>query len=435
MHSNRPIDERRMMPELSHLVGQVAHSAHRFTETLLKDLPEAQAAGTWPELSLTAVIESAERFRLAAEAERACAPELANRLENHPETRARLLIVNDARYQTWGLAEELITRSRSAAYAAEPRRGVLLGRLAASVGDHLDPECYTAALTADLRARAWGNLGNAYRCASQLKAAAAALRRAGDLLMDGTGDPLEEGNLLSLRASLAIVLGDYEGAIEILARAEKWYRELGETQLLGKTLVQRCIAAGHMDPEEGLRLAREAERMLDADEDPRLFLTARHNQIAWLVASGRPHPGQMLLEASRSLYRRFDDPWTLIHLGWNEARLYFALGELEAAEAAYEVLLDEVLARDYQLDGALAALDLAACRLARGRRLQASELAAEMARRLEEWGAHPRAREAWALFEHALAGEQASRELIERLASYLRRAWMNPLLVFSLARS
>ncbi len=391
----------------------------------------AHAGDSWiPRTVLSSVLETAERLRLATEADRELAPERAERLERLPETRARLLIDNQVRFRTWGLVEELIARSMQAVFKTEASRGVRLARLAVSVADHLDDAVYGHSLAADLRARSWGNLGNAYRCAGQFRAAAAALRQADDLLFEGTGDPLEEANLLSYRASLATLLGDHELAMAILDHAASIYRELDETVLLGKILVQQSAALVYLDAERGVAAAREAEHLVQAAGDRRLLFGARLNQVGCLTALGRADQAQMLLDASRSLNREFDDPWSLIHVAWTEARLYFAQDCLEEAEAAFEFLLDELLRRDQRLDGVMAALDLAAVRLGRGKLHQASELAAAMAQHLREWGAHTRAREAWALLRQALSLERASVELIQEVADYLRRAWRNPRLRF-----
>ncbi len=380
----------------------------------------------FPRSTLAAVLEAAERLRLATEAERAAAPEAAERLERNPESRARLLIQNQAHFQTWGLVEELTARSFQAIFDSETSRGVRLARLAVSVADQLDEGTYGASLAADLKARTWGSLGNAYRCAGQFRAAAAALRQADDLLLEGTGDPLEEANLLSYRASLATVLGDHVWSLEILGQAAAIYRELDETVLLGKILVQQSAALPFLDPERGVVVAREAEELVAGAENRRLLVSARLNHIGCLTAAGKPDQAQMLLDASRSLFRDLDDPWSSLLVAWAEARLAFAQGRLEEAEAAFEHLLGEHLRRNQRLEGVLAALDLAAVRLGRGKAREASELAAAMAQHLRDWGAHARAREAWALLRHALSLERANVELIREVADYLRRAWRNP---------
>lgn len=402
-------------------------------ENLLDRLPADGEAGFENLLSdstLASVVEAARFLRDATETERLGAPALAGRLERHPETRARMLVANHARYQTWGLAEELMARSRGAVFGGDAPRGLRLARLATSVADHLDPALYGAGLIADLRARAWGNLGNAYRCASQLQAAAAALRRADDLLLDGTGDPLEAANLLSLRASLSSTLWDLGQAEELLDQALETYEELGETQLMAKVLVKKAGLFGYPDAEEALAFAVKAEELIDPEEDARLFFMARHNRILWLIEAGRPAEAGRLLSASRSLYGRFDDAWTSMLLGWAEARVALGLEQVDQAEAYFRGLLDRLLEGGHQLDAACCALELSACRLALGDTRGASELAATMAHHLRAWGAHNRAREAWALLQHYLSLETASQELLRDLSAYLRRAWRNPRLAF-----
>lgn len=418
-------------PQVARLINAAASGSR--PRDFLDRLPEtvdARAEVLLPDATIASLAQAAQLLRATTEAERFAAPELASRLERHPETRARMLIDNQARYRTWGLAEELMTRSRDTIFAGDPPRGVRLARLAASIADHLDIALYGASLSADLRARAWANLGNAYRCASQLRAAAAALRHADDLLLDGTGDPLEEANVLSLRASLATLMGDHLASEELIDRCVAIYEELDEQQLLATALVKRSAALGFRDPAGAVEAVRRAEALIDRKENARLFWMARHNRVVWLIEGGKADEAARLHAASRALYRSFDDPWSRIHLAWNEARLAFALGDAADAAARFQALLDELLARGHQLDAALCALDLAVCHLGRGDTRGASELAAAMGHHLREWGAHARAREAWALLQHSLSLEKASEQLARELSLYLRRAWKNPRLSF-----
>ena len=396
---------------------------------LLDRLPETDSESNrnWlPESSIVALVELAEVLKVAQTEERRLAPDLAAQLERQPETRARLQIDHRECFQTWGLAEELLDRTLQAIYNADPCRAVRISRLAVAVADHLDSEHYLPSLTVDLRARAWGSLGNAYRCAGQLGAAAAALNRAAEILVDGTGDPIEEATLLSFQGSLETDLGNFEQAIALIERTCAIYRDIGEERLLARSFVQLSAPYLASDPASGYAHATRAEDLLEADQEPRLFLIARHNRIRSLVDLGEPERASMLLEASRKYYRRVSEVWSEIGLAWTEARLSAALGNLEEAEAAFEVLLDEVLDRGYQLDSALVALDLAACHLSRGRTGEAFELAASMTQHLQACGAHHRAREAWALLQQALQTRRATTELIHELSKYLSRYWHNP---------
>lgn len=381
--------------------------------------------------NLRRVVHGATKAVEAARVERAAAPALASRLATQPEAQARLLIENDRRFQTWGLVQELMERSNAAIFEADPLRSIRLARLATVVASNVAPEVFGAALTNDLRARAWTSLGNAYRYGSYLRAAGEAFRRACKLLGTGTGDPLEEANLLSMRASLALGTGAYAESLDFLARAERIYTELGESQLLGRILAQKASVVGWEDPRHGAVLSFRAEQHLDPAQDARLFLVARHNRIVWMLDAGQIERAQALLEHSIPLYQQFEDDWTLLHRGLVEAKLALALGDLDEAETFYQILLHELLDRGHQLNAALCALELAGCYLAHGRTRKASELAGAMAQHFREWGAHARAREAWAVLQHALAVEGATDDLLRQLARYLHRAWRNPRLAFS----
>lgn len=395
---------------------------------LLDTLPDPEVGHHLhlPEDRILSIVATAEALRTIHDEERLAAPMLACQLERHPETRVRLLVDNREQYRTWGLAEELISRSLKAIFDNQPCRAVRLSRLAVVVADRIDCLPYPISLASDLRARAWSNLGNSYRCAGQLRSAGAAFERADEILLEGTGDPLEEASLLCHRASLETDCGHYMVAIDLLDHACGIYRSLGESKHLARALVQLVIPLEFNAPGGGLETARTAERLLDPERDGELFLFARHNQIGALINSGHPEQASMLLEASRKHYRRDGTPWAEINLAWTEARLAAALDNLEEAEASYEVLLQEVLERDRRLEGALVALDLAGCRLALGKLHSAAELAAAMAQTLSDWGAHPKAREAWALLQHSLKVEKASADLIREVAHYLRKSWRNP---------
>jgi tetratricopeptide (TPR) repeat protein len=396
---------------------------------LLDQLPapgERETDDWLPESSLLALVETAEQLRLAQQEERKLAPELATQLERHPETRARLLIDNQPRFRTWGLAEELIGRSHKAIFEADSCRAVRIARLGVAVADRLEPLVYGAPLRADLRARCWGNLGNAYRCSGRLRAAASALERADQILLEGTGDPLEGALLLGYHASLATASGDFERSAALLEDACSIYEEIEETGLLARTLVKLCTPYGYLDSDKGALVAREAESLLDPERDSRLFLMARHNHIRCVIDAGNPEHAAMLLEASRKYYRREPNRWIQLNLGWTEARLSIALGRLREGEAAYEVLLHEMLELGYQLDGALVALDLAATRIALGKFEEAAELASAMGHNLHAWGAHAKARSAWAVLQHGLKVERATTEMVREVAVYLQRSWYNP---------
>lgn len=391
------------------------------------------AGGGGEPRSIPEIVEAAERLKSTHRSERLSASALTSSLERHPETRARLLIDNHESYQTWGLAETLMGRAQRAIYDAEPTRAVRLARLAASTADRVDPSVYGTSLTNDLRTHAWAALGNAYRCAGQFKNSRAAFDRADELLADGTGDPIEEASLLSYRASLEIDLGAYDQAINLLDESIRIYREIEDDQLLGRAMVQKSLAAGFLDPVVGTELAHQALELIDGEEDPRLFLCARHNLIMWLNDCDQAEQALMILEGSRGLYRSMDSAWWNLRLGWMEGRILASLDRLDEADAAFSFLLSEMVHRDLSLESVLVTLDLAACRLAQGEIRDAQELIAAMTEKLRAWGVHHRAREAWTLLQQQVLEESRATAIIDKLREvglYIQRSWKNPKLTF-----
>jgi len=95
---------------------------------------------------------------------------------------------------------------------------------------------------------------------------------------------------------------------------------------------------------------------------------------------------------------------------------------VEEAEAHFQGVRADFLARGNGYDAALVSLDLAALYLGQNRTAEVKELAAEMVKTFEEQKVHREAMAAVRLFQEAAARERATVELVGRLAEYLRRA-------------
>lgn len=378
------------------------------------------------------LVANAHDLLRARAADHRAAPEWIAKLENHSEAEVEAILDQDVP-SSWGLAEALVERSRAAIFDAQPTLAVHYAKLATRVAERVDSGAYGLALIRDLQAQTLGALGNAYRIAGAFDQAAATLAEVDQRLLEGTGDPLESATLLSLLASLQTDLGDYELAHDLLDEAISVYRDLDDSRLLGRTLLQQGVVLVYLDPERSFATLSEAVRHLDPKSEPRLFMMARHTQICALEASGRALEAEHLLETSRSLYREVGGDWINLRLAWVEAKICCSSGRLDEADAGLEVILTEVLDRKLHLEAALAAIDLAVCRIQQGRSREAAELAGSMARMFEAWGVHRRALEAWSVVQHALATETATVTLLRDVAGYLTRAWKNPDIPFAVS--
>jgi hypothetical protein len=102
----------------------------------------------------------------------------------------------------WPLCEALLRKSYELRFS-DPKRMLALADSAAAVAKHIRPEKYPwPGLLADLRARAFAELGNAYRINDRFPEADTAFGQARDYLEEGTGDLFLQARVLDLLASL-----------------------------------------------------------------------------------------------------------------------------------------------------------------------------------------------------------------------------------------
>ncbi len=153
-------------------------------------------------------------------------------LVSHPPARRLVMVLNDGRLHHWGLYDLLVEKSRDAA-ADDPPAAVSLAVLALAVAERLDGQAYGGERVADFKTAALDALGDARRRAGDLAGARLAISQARINLEMGTGDLLEEANLLGALVSLLCDLGEYEKAAGTLERANALYRRLGDPGLEG----------------------------------------------------------------------------------------------------------------------------------------------------------------------------------------------------------
>lgn len=371
-----------------------------------------------------------EVLRCVLAEERAAAPLLLAELMGHPGDRRELLLRNAARFRTWGLLELLLERSRELA-APDPSGAEELARLGVRLGEQLDPDFYDARSVADIRARAWSNLGNALRVRSDLRGAEGAFRAAHGQLLLGTRDALERALFLDLKASLRRSQRRFAEALRLLGRAMSIYLEYGETHRAGRVLVKMdCVHQELGDVAAGIPLLYRALELIDPRQEPRLLLCAQHNLTNDLVDAGRVMEAQRVYARSRGLYRDFSDPWTQNRRRWLKGKIAGGLGQPGAAEALLASARQGFLAAGFPDESALVALELAALYAQQGRLGEIKDLAAETARVFASLGIQREAFAALAFLCQAADAERATRELVSAVATFVRRCQLDPDLRF-----
>jgi tetratricopeptide (TPR) repeat protein len=157
-------------------------------------------------------------------------------LAGHPPARRLVMVRNDGRLHHWGLLERLLAQWSEAVAAGDATAAVGLAELALAVAERLDPEVYGEERICDFRTQALAALGDARRLAGDFAGARLAFSQARINLGMGTGDLLEEADLLGGLVKLLCDLRDYEKAGRTLERASALYRLIGDHHLDGMTI-------------------------------------------------------------------------------------------------------------------------------------------------------------------------------------------------------
>jgi tetratricopeptide (TPR) repeat protein len=156
-------------------------------------------------------------------------------LEGHPPARQLVMVRNDQRLHHWGIYDLLLEKSREAA-ASDAGAAMSLAEMALAVAERLAAESYGEERLADFKTAALTALGDARRTAGDLAGARLAFSQARIQLEMGTGDLMEEANLLGTLTNLLCDLGEYGKAAGSLERAIALYHRLGDDRLDGASI-------------------------------------------------------------------------------------------------------------------------------------------------------------------------------------------------------
>lgn len=354
--------------------------------------------------------------------ERAEAPRLWHELEGLPSSHRLLLARDDRRFHTRGFQEFLVERARAMTLdntvpAAE------ISELALEIVHRLPLDRYRRADVADLRTSALATLANCRRLLGNLDGAAEAIDQALDSLDWGTGDPLEEISVLSIYGSLLTDLGRIEEAVDILSAAARDAREIGDRHLEARLLLQQSSTIGWYEPVAGLELARKAQTLLPAGENPHLDLVARYQLMFLNCELGHVSEARKQLEVWRFFLgeQRNQGFWHSRSLQL-EAALARREGRLEVCESYLRQLLDHYAERDLRHSMALTTLDLAEVLTTARKYDEALDLVQEILPVLRQWGASSAVLRACLTIQEAIEGRTLEAALFREASRALRRS-------------
>ena len=359
----------------------------------------------------------------AVRAERRRGEELWRLLEPLDATQRLLWVKNDPRLHIWGLYNLLQNEARK---VLRQDRGAAVGlfHLSWMIAQKLNPEVYGDNRVRDFQGSAAALLGNAKRLYGDLRGAEEDLDQAEELLDLGTGDLLERAYMLAARATLKSDLGYFEDASALFREAVSCAHQMGERHLEATYLIAWSGSVGWVDPERGLDLAERAEAMLGLEADPHLQLGSRHLQAGWMSELGRNDEARHRLEENRSLYARFPDPVTQGRLLRLEGLLSRNENDLEQAEDKFRELVALYEQHDFDLDLALAGVELSQVLSLRGKVAESTELLRGLYPFLEARKLHADILRSWLLLQEAVQRNAVQGSMFRDLLMTLRRKWL-----------
>lgn len=405
--------------------------------------PEAEAlyerifAGqgmSYPEVRYSEVTRAvAERLRHAGieiERQRAQADTLWEELRGHPHSRRLLMVENAARFQTYGLVELLLAECRRT-WCDGPGRAEELAELALAVAYRLERRLHGPGLLNDLKAEAWTYIANCRRIRSDVLSVSEAFEIAESYRTSGTGDALQQAEMLELQASFLRDQRRFEEATHALDRAVEIYRATGDSHAEGRGLIHRANLEWERGEESAaIALLERAAGLVRPDRDPRLAFVVKHDLARYRGLAGRPEAAAALLPELRRLALELGGRLDRLRLLWTEGLILARLGRITLAEATLRRAVAGFARAGAGYDAAFAALDLASVLLEAGQSAEASELAGDLMPIFASRDIHREVLAALAIFQNAIERRTATVSLVQELMQYLRRARRNPALRF-----
>lgn len=348
-------------------------------------------------------------------------------LLSHPSARRTLLVRNSTRFQTIGLAGQLLEEARLT-WDEDPWQALELVELGLLVLRRIPKTHQIVGQLNDLMARAFAYRGNCHRIVSKLQVACRDFERARIYLAQGKGWPLSEALVDEYEVSLCRDHCRFEEGAKLARRARQVYQDVGDLQ--GEARLMILEAMNLRSAGDQASACRKLQTLLATFQPEEIgwrhVLYAKHNLATYLTELGRVDEAREMLPELYNLYRSLGERFMVIRLCWLEAMILERVGEVDAAAERYVKVRDFFAERRISYDVALVSLDLAALYLDSGRTVAAKELAASLVPLFEAHQIHREASMALALFCRAVKQEEATVALAHDVAGFLKRARGRP---------
>lgn len=354
------------------------------------------------------------------------APELVEEFLRQPPLRQQMLVQNDKRYQALPVAELLLEEAWRTGME-RPGEAEAIVESVLRILDQVDTEGIPASVVNDVRARAWGLRGNFRRIGSDFRGAERAFARARSFLDSGSGDLLERARLMTLESTLLRMQKRRERASEMLDEAVKIYCALGDTHLVGRTMINQALLLNEQgESTRAITVLRKAQGMVDSAREPHLARVVQQNLVVYLSDMGRYEEAMALVPALRTKVIADGTRVELLRLRWQEGKIHLGLGNHPRSEAAFLEVRRGMLDLDFPQDVAVVSLELAALYMRQGRTGEIRELAAQMYPIFQSRDLHQEAIAALLLFQRAVEMDTLTLRMVEEVADVVRRSQEKP---------
>lgn len=313
------------------------------------------------------VLQETQQEQARADRARRAAGKLVAELARHPLARRRLVAANIRRFHTWAVVELLLEDSWNA-WTRDPELSEVCALIACDIVEGLRAQGYRQLLLNDLRAEAWSYLGNALRIRGSLDKSAQAFETAEEYLARGTGDAEEHVQLLELKVPLLREQEKLEAAYSALEHVIESRRTLGDSHLVGRSLISKAKLLREWGRlEESVDALLEAQPLIDTVREPSLEYRLKLNLMTYLLLLGRVQQAQEFLGRVKLLARQIGSRVEQLRALWVEGRLRYALGQKDMGEELLRTVYEGFLKAGVAHESAGVALDLAAIYLDLGR--------------------------------------------------------------------
>lgn len=296
------------------------------------------------------------RGLLALEHDRAKASSLSRQLQSGERAFESLTEEERKAFEGAPLVELVLERSWASRYD-DPQRMITLAETARVLADNLSLRRYGKEIVADLRARAWAELGNAYRVADKLKSAEGALQHAAALVKNGTGSPTLAAHILDLWAVFLRDSRALSEAAAVLQEVIAYHYQTGDYGSLKRSLLSLSLVYEHSnEPELAAVVILKGLKLIGREGDS-MLLQGVNALAVNLAGAGEFENARVLLERSRRLYRR-SGRLNQYRLCWLEGKIAEGLGKSGSAEGKFNTARLAFARVGKHYDAALVSLDL-----------------------------------------------------------------------------